>query len=227
MTIALVPVKRLAESKSRLLPELEREQLEALSLSMLRDVLGALAATPSIRATVVVTPDETAASEAEACGATGLLLLTPGLNPSIEEAARALGLGDEDALLVVLGDVAGALPDELEALFSAAAELTRPSVILAPSSDGGTSALLRTPHTAIAARFGRDSASRHRAEAECAGVAYREIVLPSLTIDLDRSTDVGRFLESQGGGAHTRAFLEALAWGKPGGPGPPLHPEAP
>jgi len=85
-------------------------------------------------------------------------------------------------------------------------------VVLCPSGDGGTAALLRSPHDAIPARFGAESAARHRAAAGAAGVAFRELRLPSLAIDLDRAEDVRAFLALGQGGRRTRRALAALGW---------------
>jgi len=112
-----------------------------------------------------------------------------------------------DSLLVVLGDVAGALPGEIDALFDALASLGGRGVVLAPSSDGGSSALLRAPADAIPACFGPDSAKRHRDAAAGRGVPFRELPLASLALDLDVPEDVEQFLRSRTGGAATRRAL--------------------
>ncbi|MCZ6465537.1 MAG: 2-phospho-L-lactate guanylyltransferase [Proteobacteria bacterium] len=212
MSAAVVPVKHLAAGKSRLGRELPRDALAALSLAMLEDVLAALAATPSLDRTAVVTPDRDVAAAAEAAGARALLRTDPGLNPALDAAAREVDLAPDEPWLVVLGDVAGALPGDLEALFEALRELGGRGAVLAPSGDGGTAALLRAPSDAIASRFGADSAVAHRDAASAAGVPYRELPLPSLAVDLDRAEDVACFLAQPGGGAHTRALLERLGW---------------
>ena len=209
---ALVPVKQLTESKSRLLAELAPDQRAALSLAMLRDVVAALRDSQCIDRIAVVTPDEDVARTARESGADAVLFRAPGLNPSLEAGARALGLGDDDALLVVLGDVAGALPEDLDTLARVLTEQAGAIAVLAPASDGGTAALLRRPPDAIEPCFGRDSALRHREAAERAGVAYRELQLPSLATDLDSKADVTQFLTTRGGGAHTRAALASFDW---------------
>jgi 2-phospho-L-lactate guanylyltransferase len=205
VSIGLVPIKRLSAGKSRLHPLLAREQLEALSVAMLEDVVEALLAAPSLSRVVVVTPDEAVVAAAEAAGAEGLLLADPGLNRSLEAAGAQLA-GEGQPLLVVLGDVAGASADDIEALHTALASQGG-GVTLAPSSDGGTSALLRDPPDAIGCHFGPDSAKAHREAAEAAGVPYRELPLASLAIDLDQAADLERFLRSEGGGLRTRALL--------------------
>jgi 2-phospho-L-lactate guanylyltransferase len=207
LSIALIPVKQLSAGKSRLHPELSRERLEALSVAMLEDIVEALRGAQSVSRVVVVTPDDAVARAAEAAGAEGLLLTDPGLNPSLEAAASRLGDGDE-ALLVVLGDVAGVTSDEIDSLHDALAAQAG-GVLLAPSSDGGTSALLRQPADVIPCRFGADSAKAHRAAAEQAGVEFRELALESLAIDLDQASDLERFVRSEGGGRRTRELLRA------------------
>lgn len=210
MIAALVPVKRLSASKSRLLPELDLEQREALSLAMLRDVLEALTRAERIDRIAVVTPDDDVAQAAREAGAEPVLFRDPGLNPALEAAASELALRPEDALLVLLGDVAGVLPFEVDVLCASLEAGSGPTAVLAPASDGGSAALLRRPADAIAAHFGADSAKRHRDAAEAAGVAFRELPLPSLAIDLDTAEDVGRFLATTRGGRHTRAVLATL-----------------
>lgn len=207
MNAALVPVKSLPASKSRLLPHLGPDAARRLSVAMLADVLEALLAVPSLARVAVVTPDAEVAEAARAAGAEALLHDAPGLNPSLEAGARALALPAEAALLVVLGDVAGARTDELAALIAAAPER---GVALAPSSDGGTAALVRRPPDVIPPGFGPESAKRHRALAERAGVACVELPLPSLALDLDEPEDLERFLASEGDGRRTRALLREL-----------------
>lgn len=206
MSIALVPIKRLSAGKSRLHPRLSREQLEALSVAMLEDIVEALLAAPSVSRVVVVTPDQAVVATAEAAGAEAMLLADPGLNPSLEAASTRFA-GDGEPSLIVLGDVAGARAQDIEALHAALAEQGG-GVALAPSMDGGTSALLRDPPGAIACHFGPDSAKAHREAAQAADLPFSELALPSLAIDLDQAADLERFLHTEAGGRRTRALLQ-------------------
>jgi len=205
--IAVVPVKALAESKSRLFPERARRDVEALSLAMMGDLIACLRAVPAIARVVVVTPDPEVARRADADGAHVLVRAEPGLNPAIEAACAAFAEPDA-AALVVLGDVAAADPVEVAQLLDAAPIR---GVALAPSRDGGTSALLRRPRDVIPARFGRDSAKRHREAAAAVDAPLVELALPSLAIDVDLSEDARAILAQPTLGARTRALLEA--WG--------------
>lgn len=210
MTIALIPVKRLEQSKSRLLPELADAARQALTLAMLEDLIDALANAACIERIVVTTPDPLVAARARSAGAEVLIRPEPGLNAALEDAAERLAPAPDEALLIVLGDVAGARPEDFRLLVAAARAGTGAAVWLAPSADGGTSALLLRPARAIPFCFGPASAARHREAARAAGVAHHELALPSLAIDLDQPEDLAAFLATPGGGARTRALLESL-----------------
>jgi len=241
MIAALVPVKRLVESKSRLLlPEagLAPAQRKALTLAMLADVLEALGACRAVGERAVVTPDEGVARAARRLGARAIVYRERGLNRALQAGASALALADSDGLLVVLGDVADACPAELDRLCEAAAG-PGGRAAMAAARDGGTAALVRRPHDALPACFGPDSAQRHREAAGAAGVPLVELALPSLAIDLDRADDLRDFMartaasgasaaEAASGGAsgaqaapgrkpaatgrRTRAVLTELGW---------------
>jgi len=214
MTIALIPVKRLEQSKSRLLPELPDPDRQALTLAMLDDLVEALQRADAFDRIAVTTPDPLVAERARAARATVLLRPEPGLNAALDDAVARLAPGPDEALLVVLGDVAGALPADLAKLVGAAAggegAKAPRGVWIAPSADGGTSALLLRPAHAIPFRFGPESARRHREAAEAAGVAHHVLDLPSLAIDLDSPDDLAAFLATSGGGPRTRALLERV-----------------
>ncbi len=211
MTLALVPVKRLGAAKSRLRGVLG-ERADELTLAMLADLLDALVASPQLARVVVVTPDDAVAQVARACGAAARVAEDAGLNEALTAASDELAQADE-AVLVVLGDVAGATPREIAALFAALAELGGRGVVLAPSRDGGTAALLRAPRHAMGTRFGTGSAAAHRALATERGAAYRELVLPALAIDLDRPEDLAALLATESAAApRTRALLARLGY---------------
>lgn len=206
MISAVVPVKALASSKSRLAPG-DRAAIEHLSLAMMGDVLEALLRVDALDRVGVITPDPTVATAARDLGAEAILRDDPGLNAAIETGARMLTSSAADAVLVVLGDVAAATAEDLASLLGSA---DTPGVALAPSRDGGTSALLRDPRDVIPACFGPDSAKRHREAAERAGVPFVERALPSLAIDLDVTADAHALLELETLGARTRTALNAL-----------------
>ncbi len=204
---AVVPVKTLPSAKSRLLPWLDRPLVERLVIAMLGDVLEALQRVRALDRIAVATPDPRLAEVARKAGAEVLSASVAGLNPAVEAACAVLAPTPDDAALVVLGDVAGAQAADVEALLDAGA---RRGVALAPSSDGGTSALLRRPRGIIPAAFGPDSARAHRGLAVSAGAAFEELALPSLAIDIDGRQDLEKFASSASAGRRTRALLREL-----------------
>ena len=208
MITAVVPVKALPASKSRLRGDFDSPFFERLAGAMLRDVIAALRDVPAIARVVVATPDADVAAVARSAGAEALLRDDSGLNAALEAAAADVATGPADGVLVVLGDVAGARSEEIAQLIDA---LPGPGVALAPSRDGGSSALLRIPGDAIPAGFGPDSAEVHRERAARAGVDFRELSLPSLAVDVDRRDDLTTLLASAAPAPHTRALCHELA----------------
>jgi 2-phospho-L-lactate guanylyltransferase len=210
VSLVLVPVKRLGAAKSRLRGGLG-DAADELTLAMLGDLLEALLAAPELSRVVVVTPDDAVAARARKAGAEARVADDPGLNPALAAAAGALAKPGE-ALLVVLGDVAGTSPADVSALFAALAALGGRGAVIAPARDGGTAALLRAPHDAMGTRFGARSAAEHRALAAGAGLPFRELSLPGLAIDLDRPEDLGALLASDARAPRTRALLAQLGY---------------
>jgi 2-phospho-L-lactate guanylyltransferase len=214
LSIALIPVKRLEQSKSRLLAHLPDERRQALTLAMLADLIEALVSTDGLDRIAVTTPDSVVAGLARSAGAEVLMRAEPGLNAALEDGIERLQPDSEEPFMIVLGDVAGALSSDFERLLSIAADSVDAGVWLVPSADGGTSALLQRPAGSIPCRFGQDSAKRHREASEAAGIAYHEVRLPSLAVDLDRPEDLEAFLETPGGGRRTRELLEDVMEGR-------------
>ncbi|MGH0038076.1 MAG: 2-phospho-L-lactate guanylyltransferase [Myxococcota bacterium] len=198
MSAALVPVKHLSGSKTRLAALWPRDALGSLCLAMLGDLLEALAGARRVDRTAVVTPDPRVAEAARAAGATAFELTDPGLNPSIERGAERLALAPDEPLLVVLGDVAAARSEDFDRMFETLDDLGGRGAVLAGSDDGGTSALLRAPADVFAPRFGRDSAARHAEAAAAAGVPCVALRLASLRIDVDSPDDLARLIDGPG-----------------------------
>jgi 2-phospho-L-lactate guanylyltransferase len=214
---ALVPVKALGSGKSRLVARLERGQIERLTLAMLEDVVGCLLRVADLERVAVVTPDARVGERATQLGAEAFVRDDPGLNASLDAASAELARSGAEELLVVLGDVAAALPEDVEALFGSLRALGGRGVVLAASADGGTSALLRAPWDAIPNRFGKHSAAAHRDAALAAGLPYAELPSASLALDLDRVEDAVTLARasSGAGAARTRALLREFGFGDP------------
>jgi 2-phospho-L-lactate guanylyltransferase len=187
-TIAIVPVKALAEAKTRLAAVLTPPERAALTLRALRNVLAALDQ-PGIAERLVVSPDETVLREAQALGARGLQQVGGGLNEGLAQArARAIADG-ADAILVVLGDLPLLAQDDVAELLDLA---DRPGVaVFAPDRHGaGTNALLLYPAAALPFAFGAGSLARHRAAATARGLLICQYDAAGTALDLDTPDDL-------------------------------------
>jgi 2-phospho-L-lactate guanylyltransferase len=68
--------------------------------------------------------------------------------------------------------------------------LSGPGVVIAPSRDGGTNALLLRPPGVIEFAFGPRSFERHCLLAQAAGLPVRVLDSPTLAIDVDWPEDL-------------------------------------
>src|SRR3989475_6509113 len=85
-TVAVVPVKTLADAKRRLSRHLTIQERRLLVLAMLEDVLNAIQASNAFQETIVVSPDKTVIAAAAKHGSKSLLQTGPGLNTGIQQA---------------------------------------------------------------------------------------------------------------------------------------------
>ncbi|HLQ32769.1 MAG TPA: 2-phospho-L-lactate guanylyltransferase [Chloroflexota bacterium] len=184
-TVAVVPAKSLAAAKSRLAPVLDEQQRAEVSLEMLRAVLEQLRQLPDFSAYAVLSSDERALDLARQLGASALEERQGSLNRALY-LGRAWALGaDAGALLVVLSDLPLVQAGDLAELLRIDAD-----VVIAPSKDGGTNALLLRPPEAIPFRFGRASARHHQLEAQKRGLRVSLLERERLAFDVDTPQDL-------------------------------------
>ena len=184
----LVPVKPLGEGKSRLAHQLSTVQRAELSRQLLAGVLGAAQEAGVLAGMLVISRDPTVLAQAAAAGAVPLLEAATGLNEALAQGrAAALDRGAE-AVLVLPADLPLIIPQDVRTLY--AEGTTGPGIVIAPSPDGGTNALLIRPPTAIEFAFGPHSFARHCALAAAAGLPQRVVDTPTLASDIDWPRDL-------------------------------------
>lgn len=190
--VALVPVRSLTGSKSRLGEPLDAEERADLVLALLRRTVREAQAATTVAEVLVVSMDGDLLEEARTLGAASLLQETDGLNEGLEDARRVAGAA---AVLVLPVDLPGISASAIDALAEAAetarrASPTKPVVVLVPDRHGtGTNALLVAPSPAIPFRFGEGSRAAHAAAARAAGASYVEVD-GALSFDLDTPEDL-------------------------------------
>jgi len=205
MDIALVPARF---GKTRLRSVLSPAQRVRLQAAMLDDVLAALRASQVSRV-VVAAGDDDVAGRARLAGVD--VVRDPAranLNAAISHATATVAQRRDVGVLVVAADLPTLTATEVDRLLTAT---RRTSVVIAPTKDGGTGALLRRPGGVIDASYGLGSAARHAELGRHASVPVLELIQPGTSLDVDHPDDLDDAAASQALGPHTRAVLNDLA----------------
>ncbi len=191
----VIPVKRFARAKTRLVEAVGPPGRAALLKAMLADVLAAVAEVESVERVVVVTGEgraERIALEAARRMSTPLEVLQDPRDPGHSEAAtlgivRAKAL-DAACVALLPGDCPLLEAAELD---GALGRMGEGCVAVVPDRHGtGTNGLLMAPADAIGPAFGPGSRERHLDRAERAGWTASVEELPSLALDLDTPADL-------------------------------------
>lgn len=204
---AILPVKEMEGAKQRLAPLLSPEERIALMQVMLRDVLAALSAAPSLAGIALVTLDPWAQALAQEHG---VRIIKEGAREghtgAVTAASAVLQMEGVAAILTMPGDIPAVTTPEVEALIAAAS--TAPAFIIAPAHDEqGSNAILMSPPDAVKLRFGEDSYFPHLAAARAVGITPKVLRLPGIAMDIDYPADIARFA----GIADAKA-TQTLAW---------------
>ena len=191
---AVVPVKDLRGTKSRLAPILDPGARAGLTLYMMGRVVNAIESA-GVEDICVVSPDKIVLNEAQRRGATPLLQESRGLNPALEEGRRrALELG-ASTLLVFPADLPLLDKEDVRAVLQAGKGR---SVVISPDgARSGTNALLVHPPDALPFAFGPDSFEAHLEAARKRGLDFDVCERPHLAFDLDTAGELARLEKSE------------------------------
>jgi 2-phospho-L-lactate/phosphoenolpyruvate guanylyltransferase len=191
MTTAIIPVKPLRESKTRLAHLLSPEERAALMGCLLGRTLAALRPT-AVSQVIVVSGDEAVLAQARAAGADTLREERPfSLNTAVSLARdRAVQQG-ADRILILPADLPLVQTADIVAVLdSVRSQPARPlMVICGDETEQGTNALLLDPPAPFAFHYGPGSFARHCAEAEENGRVVWVVNGRSLQFDLDTEAD--------------------------------------
>jgi 2-phospho-L-lactate guanylyltransferase len=186
--LAVVPVQRLEQAKSRLAPALEPAARQALVRELAERTIRVLRSVPAVAVIGLLTPDPSLASLASRWGVRTLRDAAHGLNDAVRLAQAEACRLHLPALLIVLGDLPLLDP---HAIRHALTLLESPGVVLAPDRHGtGTNLLALAPPDVIAPAFGPFSRWRHRRAAAGARCMIRELWSRALVLDLDTPEDL-------------------------------------
>ncbi len=202
----VVPVKPLAEAKSRLHAAPLRVRHVDLVLAMAQDTVAASLACPAVCEVLVVTDDPHAHRAMAALRARVVPdLPAAGLNPAV--AYGAAHAAPEHAVAVLAADLPALRADELAAALQAAAAVAETAAadsrgFVADAAGSGTTLLAALPGAGLDPRFGADSARAH----EASGAVRLDGDWPSLRRDVDTLADLIAAARL-GLGPHTAALV--------------------
>lgn len=187
--MAIVPVKPLADAKTRLARVLNESERVALARRLLERTLLKLTRARGIARVAVVSRDEIVLKIARRYGAFGILETNANLNDALEQARRVCAANGAGAILIIPADLPRLRVRDAEKMI----ELGKPAprMVIAPARrDGGTNALLLAPLNAIGFQFGENSFSKHCAAADANNVPVVLYHSDTVALDLDVPEDL-------------------------------------
>jgi len=191
MTTAIIPVKRLRESKTRLAHLLSPDERAALMGCLLGRLLDALQQT-AVSQIIVVSGDAAALRQAQAAGVLGLREERPfSLNAAVTQARDMVVRQGAGSVLILPADLPLVQTADITTLLNMAHQQPGAPLmaICGDETQQGTNALLLTPPAPFTFRFGPGSFARHLAEAEANGRIIQLVNGRSLQFDLDTEAD--------------------------------------
>lgn len=193
-TWAVIPVKSLRQTKSRLAPVLTAQQRAALTQSLLRRTLAVLAAT-TVRGAVVVTQDVTVAQLAQRHGADVVAEpVDEQLNGAVQVGVQQVRARRGAQALILPSDLPLLTPAAVTALVTAVSPPVR-MAICSDERQQGTNGLIVPTAVSFQFQYGKSSFWRHLQEAERRRLPLCVIAHPHLQFDLDTPEDWRAFVD--------------------------------
>lgn len=193
---AVVPVKDLSETKSRLSPLLSSGERGALALAMLDHVLSTLGKLDDLERVGVVSPSPRVLSLAEDAGVEALPQESRGLNEALEEGRDWAISGGASSLLVLPADLPYLSAADVRMLLDLPGDTGRAVVISPDKAREGTNALLLRPPDALPFAFGPGSYGAHLRAAREQGLEPATCENAGVAFDLDTKDDLRVLRES-------------------------------
>ena len=194
--IAIVPMKPLAEGKSRLARTLTPDERANISIGMLRRVLVALRGA-SIEFVWVVGGDERVKNSARNLGGVWHEEMGRNLNDTLGKAIEQAFHRGKSALYIA-GDLPFVKPSDIYSFMQASRGAG--NVTLAPARrDGGTNAMLIPHGVPFKPELGRRSFSKHLSQAARLETSVAIAYSPGLGLDLDVVDDLDSYQHMEPG----------------------------
>jgi 2-phospho-L-lactate guanylyltransferase len=187
---AIVPVKPLNRTKSRLADALSPDQREALATGMLMQTIRLLVPQPLVQGVLVISRDTKALSMVRELGAQTLQESgTPELNNALLRATRLLKTWRVDATLIVPADIPLLAAADVEEVITLGRY--HHTVVIAPDRhEQGTNMLLIHPPGLIPYTFGENSFAIHKRLARQAEAGIQVYRSERVALDIDTPDDL-------------------------------------
>ena len=186
--LAVVPVKGLAESKTRISKFLYPEDRKILVKALLEDVLTAVVHADIFSSIIVISPDESIANETQRHETVFVKQNGSGLNLAAEQAIRIALKQDAQTVTLILADIPLAEPRDFVELFKLGSQ--EPKLVMAPSLKGGTNVMTISPPGALHPAYGRWSYAKHLRAAQKKKLNAYSLSNPRVSFDIDTINDL-------------------------------------
>lgn len=190
---AVVPVKSLRQSKTRLSIVFTPKERTTLILAMLNDVLNALKSSLICKVCLVAS-DNAVQNLADDCKVTYHQERHHKLNPAVELGVKWCIEHQAEAVLIVPADIPMITAEDINGIIRLATEPK--CIVVSPSMNGGTNALLQKPPGVIPVRFGSNSYMKHINQASCNGISVKSYWSKRVAADVDTLDDLDVFFEA-------------------------------
>jgi 2-phospho-L-lactate guanylyltransferase len=187
----LIPMKRIAASKSRLAGSIRDDRREVLAIAMFASVVRAASSSTAVDEVTVASADGFIRWASGLLGAIPIKDRGTGLNGAVRDALEQAA-ADGVALLYLAADLPLVSTGEVDEL--ARAGDSRHFVIAADRWRQGTNALLVPPGKPFEPSFGEGSFEVHLAAIKREEARVRTLTSEGLGLDIDTSADLGQLL---------------------------------
>ncbi|MGQ9680064.1 MAG: 2-phospho-L-lactate guanylyltransferase [Candidatus Bathyarchaeia archaeon] len=203
---AAILVKSLSGSKSRLSKVLSPSERMRLTVAMLRDVLRAVRDSETVSETIIVSPESDVLKLADGLGVRGVLQTGQGLDGAVDQTTRWCLRNQGGSVLILPVDIPLISFEDVNNIAGLAS--TSRAVVISPSLDGGTNAMLQRPPGVIPPCYGPDSFRKHLSSALSRRVKVGVYRSSRVSLDIDSPEDLRAFME-----APSRTFTYKLLSG--------------
>ena len=186
---AILPVKPLSQSKTRLAHILSQAERAALTQQLLEHTIEVLQAVPQIDQILVVSRDETVLNTARQYHTCTFTESAPfELKTAVTQATKYATLQAVDRILIIPADLPFLQAYEIQNILNKVSS-SESCIICPDEKQNGTNAFILPPSTNFQFQYGPNSYQKHLIEAKRLNLTIQTITTPGISFDLDTEAD--------------------------------------